>query len=74
QYWKHKHFQSKPLLTKRQTQLFQFLVQHKTTKQIPSQLFISQNTLRNHISNPIQNLPLKPPSHPVLHLLPIAHL
>ncbi|WP_144558123.1 LuxR C-terminal-related transcriptional regulator, partial [Bacillus pumilus] len=74
QYFNDKDFQSNPLLTKTQTQLFQFLLQHKTTKQIPTQLFITQNTVPNHISNPIQKLPLKPPSHPLLHLLRIPHL
>ncbi|AUS15120.1 MULTISPECIES: helix-turn-helix domain-containing protein [Bacillus] len=48
---KEKDFQSKPLLTKREREVFELLVQDKTTKEIASELFISEKTVRNHISN-----------------------
>ncbi|MBU8575696.1 helix-turn-helix domain-containing protein [Bacillus pumilus] len=48
---KEKEFQSKPLLTKREREVFELLVQDKTTKEIASELFISEKTVRNHISN-----------------------
>ncbi|MGD6830508.1 LuxR C-terminal-related transcriptional regulator, partial [Bacillus pumilus] len=41
----------KPLLTKREREVFELLVQDKTTKEIASELFISEKTVRNHISN-----------------------
>ncbi|MED4016277.1 helix-turn-helix transcriptional regulator [Sutcliffiella cohnii] len=48
---KEKEFQPKPLLTKREREVFELLVQDKTTKEIASELFISEKTVRNHISN-----------------------
>ncbi|MDC2863148.1 helix-turn-helix domain-containing protein [Bacillus sp. BP-3] len=48
---KEKEYQSKPLLTKREREVFELLVQDKTTKEIASELFISEKTVRNHISN-----------------------
>ncbi|MEH7530277.1 helix-turn-helix domain-containing protein [Priestia megaterium] len=50
---KEKEFQPKPLLTKREREVFELLVQDKTTKEIASELFISEKTVRNHISNAI---------------------
>ncbi|WP_142503947.1 helix-turn-helix domain-containing protein [Melghirimyces algeriensis] len=41
----------KPLLTNREREVFELLVQDKTTKEIAHQLFISEKTVRNHISN-----------------------
>ncbi|WP_243649503.1 helix-turn-helix domain-containing protein [Baia soyae] len=41
----------KPLLTNREREVFELLVQDKTTKEIAGQLFISEKTVRNHISN-----------------------
>ncbi|SFS98580.1 regulatory protein, luxR family [Marininema halotolerans] len=41
----------KPLLTNREREVFELLVQDKTTKEIAQQLFISEKTVRNHISN-----------------------
>ncbi|MDA2767604.1 helix-turn-helix transcriptional regulator [Bacillus cereus group sp. Bc010] len=48
---KEKAYQSKPLLTKREREVFELLVQDKTTKEIAGELFISEKTIRNHISN-----------------------
>ncbi|MBO8172412.1 MAG: helix-turn-helix transcriptional regulator [Bacillaceae bacterium] len=42
---------AKPLLTNREREVFELLVQDKTTKEIAKQLFISEKTVRNHISN-----------------------
>jgi LuxR family transcriptional regulator of spore coat protein len=44
---------SKSLLTNREREVFELLVQDKTTKDIASQLFVSEKTVRNHISNVI---------------------
>ncbi|MED4125558.1 helix-turn-helix transcriptional regulator [Halalkalibacterium halodurans] len=48
-------FGPKPLLTKREREVFELLVQDKTTKEIAEQLFISEKTVRNHISNVMSN-------------------
>ncbi|WP_413158257.1 LuxR C-terminal-related transcriptional regulator [Bacillus subtilis] len=53
---KEKEFQSKPLLTKREREVFELLVQDKTTKEIASELFISEKTVRNHILLPLSHL------------------
>jgi len=42
---------SKFLLTNREREVFELLVQDKTTRDIAQQLFISEKTVRNHISN-----------------------
>ncbi|WP_442603397.1 LuxR C-terminal-related transcriptional regulator [Paenibacillus sp. KN14-4R] len=42
---------NKFLLTNREREVFELLVQDKTTKDIAQQLFISEKTVRNHISN-----------------------
>ncbi|WP_052339460.1 helix-turn-helix domain-containing protein [Gorillibacterium massiliense] len=42
---------SKFFLTHREREVFELLVQDKTTKDIAQQLFISEKTVRNHISN-----------------------
>nr|WP_183603764.1 helix-turn-helix transcriptional regulator [Paenibacillus phyllosphaerae] len=44
---------SKFLLTHREREVFELLVQDKTTRDIAQQLFISEKTVRNHISNVI---------------------
>lgn len=41
------------ILTKREREVFETLVQDKTTKEIAEMLFISEKTVRNHISNVI---------------------
>jgi FixJ family two-component response regulator len=46
---KEKEFQPKPLLTKREREVFELLVQDKTTKEIASELFISEkNSSQSH--------------------------
>ncbi|PWI58879.1 helix-turn-helix transcriptional regulator [Sulfoacidibacillus thermotolerans] len=42
---------AKSLLTIREREVFELLVQDKTTKEIAETLFISEKTVRNHISN-----------------------
>lgn len=44
---------SKFLLTHREREVFELLVQDKTTREIAGLLFISEKTVRNHISNVI---------------------
>ncbi len=44
------------ILTKRETEIFNYLVQNKTTSQIAKLLSVSDKTVRNHISNVIGKL------------------
>ncbi|MGN1182359.1 MAG: LuxR C-terminal-related transcriptional regulator [Faecalibacillus sp.] len=46
----------KIILTPREREIFNLLIQNYSTKQIASQLNISEKTVRNHISNVIQKL------------------
>ena len=43
---------NKSILTKREKQIFEMLIQNKTTKDISNELDISEKTVRNHIHLP----------------------
>ncbi|SFM39119.1 transcriptional regulator [Salibacterium qingdaonense] len=62
------------LLTKREREVFELLVQDQTTKEIASQLFISEKTVRNHISNTMQKLGVKGRSQAVIELIRLGEL
>lgn len=62
------------ILTKREREVFEILVQDKTTKEIAEQLFISEKTVRNHISNVIQKLGVKGRSQAVIELIRMGEL
>jgi LuxR family transcriptional regulator of spore coat protein len=64
----------KPLLTNREREVFELLVQDKTTKEIAQQLFISEKTVRNHISNVMQKLNVKGRSQAVVELVRMGEL
>lgn len=49
-------------------------MQDKTTKEIAEQLFISEKTVRNHISNVIQKLGVKGRSQAVIELIRMGEL
>ncbi|ATB52692.1 transcriptional regulator [Caldibacillus phage CBP1] len=53
---KENEYGHKSLLTKREREVFELLVQDKTTKEIAQELFISEKTVRNHISNAMHTL------------------
>lgn len=67
-------YSHKPILTKRESEVFELLVQDKTTKEIASELFISEKTVRNHISNAMQKLGVKGRSQAVVELLRMGEL
>ncbi|NGP44988.1 response regulator transcription factor [Bacillaceae bacterium SIJ1] len=69
-----KEYQPKPLLTKREREVFELLVQDKTTREIAEELFISEKTVRNHISNTMQKLGVKGRSQAVVELLRMGEL
>ncbi|WP_329609972.1 helix-turn-helix domain-containing protein [Microaerobacter geothermalis] len=65
---------AKQLLTNREREVFELLVQDKTTKEIARQLFISEKTVRNHISNVMQKLGVKGRSQAVVELVRLGEL
>ncbi|MEX1031708.1 MAG: response regulator transcription factor [Paenibacillaceae bacterium] len=65
---------SKFLLTNREREVFELLVQDKTTKDIAQLLFISEKTVRNHISNVMQKLNVKGRSQAVVELIRLGEL
>jgi len=71
---KDNYHRPKPLLTKREREVFKLLVQDKTTKEIAQELFISEKTVRNHISNTMQKLGVKGRSQAVVELLRLGEL
>jgi len=66
--------EAKKILTKREKEIFDILVQDQTTKEIAAQLYISEKTVRNHISNVIQKLGVKGRAQAVIELLRMGEL
>lgn len=64
----------KSLLTNREREVFELLVQDKTTKEIAGQLFVSEKTVRNHISNVMKKLNVKGRSQAVVELVRLGEL
>jgi len=65
---------SRSLLTQREREVFELLVQDKTTREIAEMLFISEKTVRNHISNVIQKIGVKGRSQAVVELIKMGEL
>ena len=57
------------ILTKREKEIFDQLINNKTTKEIAISLKISDKTVRNHISNVIQKLGVKGRSQALVELI-----
>ncbi|WDL96891.1 helix-turn-helix domain-containing protein [Alicyclobacillus sp. ALC3] len=64
----------KSLLTNREREVFELLVQDKTTKEIAAQLFVSEKTVRNHISNVMKKLNVKGRSQAVVELVRMGEI
>lgn len=62
------------ILTPREKEVFDLLVQNKTTKDIADVLLISEKTVRNHISNTIQKLGVKGRASAVIELLKLNEI
>lgn len=62
------------VLTKREKEVFELLVLNKTTKEIASDLKISEKTVRNHISNAMQKLGVKGRAGAVVELLKLKEI
>ncbi len=64
----------KNILTKREKQVFEMLINNKTTKEISNSLNISEKTVRNHISNAMQKLGVKGRASAVVELLRLKEI
>lgn len=64
----------KGILTKREREVFELLITNLTTKEIANKLFISEKTVRNHISNVMQKLGVKGRSNAVVELLKLNEI
>lgn len=65
---------SKSILTKREKEVFELLIQNKSTVEIAKELKISEKTVRNHISNSMQKLGVKGRASAVIELLKLGEL
>ena len=65
---------TKSILTKREKEVFELLVQNKITKEIAEHLNISDKTVRNHISNVMHKLGGKGRAAAVVELLKIGEI
>ncbi|MCT6924513.1 MULTISPECIES: LuxR C-terminal-related transcriptional regulator [Bacillales] len=66
--------QSRLLLTKREREIFQLLIEDYSTKEISEKLAISEKTVRNHISNTIQKLGVSSRTQALIELLRLQEL
>lgn len=64
----------KSVLTEREREIFTLLIKNKTTKEIATELRISEKTVRNHISNTMQKLGVKSRSSAVVELVRLKEL
>jgi LuxR family transcriptional regulator of spore coat protein len=64
----------KAILTKREKEIFEYLITNKTTKEIADKLRISEKTVRNHISNVMQKLDVKGRACAVIELIKLNEI
>ena len=62
------------ILTAREREIFELLIQNMTTKEIAEKLKISEKTIRNHISNTMQKLGVNGRAAAVVKLLKLNEL
>lgn len=60
------------LLTKREKEIFDLLVQNHSTRCIAKELFISEKTVRNHISNVIIKLGVESRTQAIIELIKLG--
>lgn len=65
---------SSKILTIREKEIFEFLIDNMTTKEIALKLGISEKTVRNHISNVMQKLGVNGRAGAVVELLKLNEL
>ncbi len=62
------------ILTKREKEVFELLIQNNSTTEIADTLGISEKTVRNHISNTMQKLGVKGRAVAVVELLRLGEI
>lgn len=62
------------ILTKREKEVFELLIQNNSTTEIADRLGISEKTVRNHISNTMQKLGVKGRAVAVVELLRLGEI
>ena len=62
------------ILTIREKEIFNLIIQNKSTLEISNILYISEKTVRNHISNVIQKLGVKGRAQAVIELLRLKEI
>jgi len=62
------------ILTNREYEVFNLLINSNTTKDIASKLYISEKTVRNHISNTMQKLGVKGRAGAVVELIKLNEI
>lgn len=62
------------ILTNREKEVFVLLVNNKTTREIASELNISEKTVRNHVSNAMQKLGCKGRAGAVIELIKLGEI
>ncbi len=62
------------ILTPRERKIFELLIDNMSTKQIATELGISEKTVRNHISNVMQKLGVNGRAGAVVELLKLKEL
>ena len=64
----------KNIITKREKEIFQLLIENKSTKDISNILKISEKTVRNHISNVMQKLDVINRSNAIIELIKLNEI
>ena len=64
----------KEILTDREQEVFELLIKNKTTTEIAKELYISEKTVRNHVSNAIQKLGVKGRAQAIIELIKLGEL
>ncbi len=64
----------KKILTDREQEVFELLIKNKTTIEIAKELYISEKTVRNHVSNVIQKLGVKGRAQAIIELIKLGEL
>ena len=62
------------ILTPREKEIFNLLIENNTTKEISNKLNISEKTVRTHISNVMQKLGVKGRAAAVIELLKLQEI
>ena len=62
------------ILTSREKEIFNLLIQNYNTKEIAKELTISEKTVRNHISNVMQKLGVNGRASAVVELIKLKEL